>query len=320
MRAAPRLAGGLAAGAAQAPFRPARPAARGLQAERVRAARWFLAPPIAVLLLVAGWPLLRTIWFSFTDAHLSSGEPARFVGIDNYAGLLTDPGWWHAVYNTLFFSIVSVAIETVLGMVIALAMNAHLPGRGLLRAAVLVPWAVPTIVSAQLWNWMYNDIYGVINKLLLSLHVIGQPLAWTADPHLVMWAMIIVDVWKTTPFMALLLLAGLQLIPEECYEAAAIDGAGPVRCFWLVTLPLVRPALMVAVIFRLLDAMRVFDIIYVLTGNNQNTMSMSVYARQNLVDFQDVGYGSAAATCLFLVIATLTAVYIVAGRVRFAED
>ncbi|KAA5610959.1 sugar ABC transporter permease [Rhodovastum atsumiense] len=297
------------------------PARRGgLQAENRRAARRFLAPAGFVLLLVAGWPLLRTVWLGFTDARLVSDQPPHFVGFENYAGLFADPGWWRAVGNTLIFALVSVAIETVLGLVIALVMNARMPGRGLVRAAVLVPWAIPTIVSAQLWNWMFNDIYGVINKVLLDLRLIGAPLAWTADPHLVLGAMILVDVWKTTPFVALLLLAGLQLVPEECYEAAAIDGAGPVQTFRLITLPLLRPALAVAVIFRLLDAMRVFDIIYVLTGNNENTMSMSMFARQRLVDFQDVGAGSAAATCLFLIIILLTALYIVVGRVRFDED
>ena len=234
--------------------------------------------------------------------------------------MLGDPGWWRAVGNTLFFSAVSVAIETVLGMVFALVMDAHLPGRGLVRAAVLVPWAIPTVVSAQIWNWMFNDIYGVLDKLLLGVGLIRHPIAWTADPHFAMAAIILVDVWKTTPFMALLSLAALQLVPQELREAAAIDGLGPVRTFFKVTLPLIRPALLVAVIFRLLDGLRIFDAIYVLTGNNESTMSMSVYARRGLMDFQDAGGGSAAATLLFLTVAVLIAVYLMLARGTLSQE
>jgi trehalose/maltose transport system permease protein len=170
-----------------------------------------------------------------------------------------------------------------------------------------------------MWNWMYNDIYGVLNRLLMALGLIAHPIAWTADPNLALWAIIFVDVWKTTPFMALLLLAALQLLPNELYEAARVDGLGPVMSFFRITLPLIRPALTVAVIFRLLDALRIFDIIYVLTGNNQRTMSMSIYARQNLVDFQDFGTGSAASTLLFITIALFIGLYMTAARIRFAE-
>jgi trehalose/maltose transport system permease protein len=285
-----------------------------------RAARLFLLPMAAVLVLVAGWPLLRTVYFAFTDATLYDIEYHGFVGLLNFRYLVTDPDWWRAVWNTVFFAAVSVALETVLGTVIALTLNARMRGRGLMRAAMLIPWAIPTVVSAQLWGWMLHDQYGVINELLLALGLVGEPLAWTADPALAMWAVIAVDVWKTTPFMALLILAALQLLPNELYEAAAVDGLGPVRSFFRITLPLIRPALIVAVIFRTLDALRVFDLMYVLTGNSRATASMSVYARQQLVDFQDLGYGSAASTLLFLVIAAITALYITAGRVRLGAD
>ncbi len=302
---------------------PAATARRGsdLERHRRRAARLFLLPTAAVLALVAGWPLLRTVYFGFTDATLYDVEHHGFVGLLNFRYLATDPDWWRAVWNTVFFAVVSVALETVLGTVIALTLNARMRGRGLLRAAMLIPWAIPTVVSAQLWGWMLHDQFGVINGLLLALGIIGEPRAWTADPDLAMWAVIAVDVWKTTPFMALLILAALQLVPDELYEAAAVDGLGPVGGFFRITLPLIRPALMVAVIFRTLDALRVFDLMYVLTGNGRATASMSVYARQQLVDFQDLGYGSAASTLLFLIIAAVTVLYITAGRVRFdAED
>ena len=290
-----------------------------LTRQRVRYAWLFMAPMLIVLALVAGWPLLRTIWFGFTDASLADLSGAEFVGFLNYYYLLQDPDWWNAVWNTLVFTAVSLTVETILGLAIALALNAHFRGRGLLRAAVLIPWAIPTVVSAQMWNWMYHDVFGVINHALMGLGLISTPIAWTASPDTALLAVILVDIWKTTPFMALLLLAGLQMLPQECYESARVDGVHPVKVFLKVTLPLLKPALMVAVIFRMLDALRIFDLIYVMTGNNRETMSMSVYARQHLVDFQDVGYGSAAATLLFLIIALFTVVYLTLGRVGREE-
>jgi trehalose/maltose transport system permease protein len=296
-----------AAGAAAPPSR--------LTRQRTRAAWLFVAPMVFVLVAVAGWPLGRTIWFAFTDANLSDLAAAQFVGASNFIYLLSDPDWWQAVRNTLVFATISVTIETILGLAIALALNAHFPGRGTLRAAVLIPWAVPTVVSAQMWSWMFNDVFGIINHILMGLGIIDKGIAWTASPDTALAAVIMVDVWKTTPFMALLILAGLQMLPGEIYEAARVDGIHPVRVFLKVTLPLLKPALLVAVIFRALDALRIFDLIYVMTGNNKVTMSMSVYARQQLVDFQDVGFGSAAATMLFLLIAIFTAVYLTLAKV-----
>ena len=289
----------------------------GLARQRRRSAWLFLLPMLAVLAAVAGWPLLRTVYFSFTDATLATLDARQGVGIDNYVWLLRDPVWWRAVWNTVVFTVVSVGIETVLGLIIALTLNAHLPGRGVLRAAVLIPWAIPTVVSAQMWGWMFHDQYGVVNEALLGLGLIAEPKAWTADPNLALPVVIAVDVWKATPFMALLILAALQMLPRELYEAARVDGVHPVKVFFRVTLPLIRPALMVAILFRTLDALRVFDLMYVLTGNSRATMSMSVYARQYLIDFQDVGYGSAAATVLVMVLALATVAAITLGRVRF---
>ncbi|AMC99577.1 carbohydrate ABC transporter permease [Halomonas chromatireducens] len=290
--------------------------------QRVRAAWIFLAPMLVVLVLVAGWPLLRTFYFSFTDASLSDLSDTLFIGLENYLiyedgrwyGVLADPIWWRAVWNTVYFSVVSVSLEVVFGIIVALVLNAEFKGRTLVRAAVLIPWAIPTIVSAQMWAWMLNDQFGIINHLLMVIGIIGEPIAWTADADYSMWAVIMVDVWKTTPFVALLVLAALQMLPKDCYEAAEVDGIHPVKVFFRVTLPLITPALMVAVIFRLLDALRVFDVIYVLTSNSTSTMSMSIYARQQLVEFQDVGYGSAASTLLFLIIALATIAYLYLGR------
>ncbi|MDX1205870.1 ABC transporter permease subunit [Sinorhizobium medicae] len=302
-----------------------------LQAQRVRSAWLFLAPTFLVLALVAGWPLIRTIYFSFTNASLTNLSDAEFVGFANYfswitlksgrtiyRGLLADPAWWNAVWNTLKFTVLSVSIETALGLIVALVLNAQFPGRGLVRAAILIPWAIPTIVSAKMWAWMLNDQFGILNDMLLGLGLIGEKIAWTASPDTAMIAVLIVDVWKTTPFMALLILAGLQMVPGDIYEAAKIDGVHPVRVFWRVTLPLIRPALMVAVIFRMLDALRIFDLIYVLTPNNAQTKTMSVMARENLFDFDKFAYGAAASTMLFLIIATITILYMWLGRLNLS--
>ena len=295
--------------------------------QRVRTAWLFLAPMLFVLAAVAGWPFLRTVYYSFTDASLADLDARQWVGFDNYFsmlkmpsgrvlydGLLVDPVWWRAVWNTVRFAVVSVACETVLGMIVALALNAEFRGRGIVRAAILIPWAIPTIVSAKMWQWMLNDQFGIINVVLLNLGLIHDKIAWTASADTAMIAVLIVDIWKTTPFMALLILAALQMLPREIVEVARLDGASPWQIFWRVTLPLIRPAVMVAVIFRALDALRIFDLIYVLTPNNVQTKSMSIFARENLFEFDKFAYGSAASTLLFLIIGLLTIAYIRLGR------
>jgi len=304
-----------------------------LRAQRVRSAWIFLAPTLFVLAVVAGWPLLRTIYFSFTNASLTNLSGAEFVGLKNYlswitlksgrvvySGLLADPAWWGAVWNTLKFTLISVSVETALGLIVALVLNAQFPGRGLVRAAILIPWAIPTIVSAKMWAWMLNDQFGILNDIFLGLGLISQKIAWTASPDTAMIAVLVVDVWKTTPFMALLILAGLQMVPGDIYEAARIDGVHPVRVFWRLTLPLIRPALMVAIIFRMLDSLRIFDLIYVLTPNNAQTRTMSVLARENLFEFDKFAYGAAASTMLFLIIATITVLYMWFGRVNLEGE
>ncbi len=293
------------------------------------AAAWlFVAPTVLVLAGIAGWPLGRTIWLSFTDADLGDFSNYVFVGFENYLGrfegewdgVLADPLWWGALWNTVWFALLSVSLETALGLVVALVLARAFPGRALLQAIVLVPWAVPTVVSARMWGWMLNDQFGVVNDLLMKLGLIAAPVAWMADAGTALWAVVFVDVWKTTPFMALLTLAALQMVPKDLYEAARIDGAGPVRSFMLITLPLIRPALLVAIVFRALDALRMFDLVYVLTAGSSQTMTISSYARQQLIDFRQVGFGSAASTLVFLVIALMTVVYFTAARVRVAAE
>ena len=295
---------------------------RSISSARARAAWMFLAPMLLVLAVVAVWPLARTIYFSFTNATLVDMSRYSFVGLSNYLaydngrwyGVLSDPQWFLALRNTLVFAVISVSLETILGVLIAVLLNAQFPGRGLMRAAMLVPWAIPTVVSAKMWGWMLNDQFGVINDALLKIGAISEPVAWLADPTLSMASIILVDVWKTTPFVALLALAALQMVPKDCYEAARVDGIHPVRVFFQVTLPLIAPALAVAVIFRLLDAMRMFDLVYIMTGATDATMTLSVFAQRELVGFQDVGYGSAVSTLVFLIIAVLTALYVTAMR------
>ncbi|MEM7443518.1 MAG: sugar ABC transporter permease [Pseudomonadota bacterium] len=363
---------------------PRQHGASKLTRQRTRSAWIFIAPMLIVLALVAGYPLLSTMYYSLTDRLLIADHDTQFIGFSNYLyygpdldnydeefdgyfvdlieqdafliyrddgnfydldnvdpdtgdlalyegevstsdvfewhGVLVDSLWWRSVWNTVTFSVISVGLEIIIGMFVALVLNANLPGRAVIRAAVLIPWAIPTIVSAQMWSWMLNDQYGVINEILLSWGWIDARLAFTADRLLSLPSVIAVDVWKTTPFMALLILAALQLLPGEVYEAAKVDGVHPVRQFFKITLPLIRPALMVAVIFRSLDALRIFDLIYVLTPGSRDSMSMSIWARQNLIDFQNVGYGSALSTSLFLIIACFTAVYLVLGRVSFDQE
>jgi len=306
------------------------PGVSELTTERLKAARLFLIPMLLALALVAGWPLGRTIYFSFTNASLTDLYNSSFVGFDNYlgwvtlksgrriySGIIADPVWWNAVWNTIRFSLVSVTLEATFGMIVALFLNAEFKGRSIVRAAILVPWAIPTIVSAQMWRWMLSDQFGIINDIAKSIGLIDHNIAWTATNETAMFAVLLVDVWKTTPFMALLILAGLQMVPKDIYEAADIDGVHPVKQFFRITLPLVRPALMVAIIFRMLDAMRIFDLIYVLTPNSSATKTISVLARENLIDFDKFAYGSAESTMLFLLIALMAGLYIWLGKVRF---
>jgi trehalose/maltose transport system permease protein len=313
---------------------PARPTGeRGLQAQRQRAAFWFIAPMLTALFCVAAWPLLRTIWFSLTDTSLNNLYGGEFIGFDNYLslrilesgrwvwrGTLVDPDWWNAVWNTVRFAFVSVFFETILGLIVALVLNAEFKGRGIVRAAILIPWAIPTIVSARMWSWMLNDQFGIINDILLNLGLITEKVAWTASIETAMAAVLVVDIWKTTPFMALLILAGLQMVPRDIYEAAKIDGVHPVKVFFKITLPLIRPALAVAIIFRLLDALRIFDLVYVLTPNSAATKTMSVISRENMIDFDNFAYGAAQSTLLFAIIAIFVSLYIWLGKVDLSGE
>lgn len=214
-----------------------------------------------------------------------------------------------SIGNTLFFTFFSVVIELILGVFIAMVVNSKFAGRGLLRAAMLVPWAIPTVVSARLWQIMLRDnMSGVINNALVNLHLLPQPQAWLANASLQLPALIAIDVWKTTPFMALIILAGLQVIPSDVYEAADVDGASKVRQFFQITLPLLRPTIAVALVFRTLDAVRVFDVFQVLLQRQQ--LSMATYNYYTLVQNQQFGYASAIGVVIFLIILIFTFIYV----------
>jgi trehalose/maltose transport system permease protein len=285
---------------------------RGTLARQQERLGWLLVlPPLLVIAVIALYPLFETFRLSLTNERLASARETRYVGFENYSDLFADDQFWTSMKNTAIFTVSSVTLETVLGMVIALVIHSNFKGRGLVRTSMLVPWAIPTVVSALLWQWMFNDRYGVINSVLKQLGLMDEDrfFSWSTDPATALGAVIAVDVWKTTPFMALLLLAGLQVIPGDVYEAAYVDGASKVQQFIHMTLPLLKPAILVALIFRTLDAFRVFDMIYVLNGYRTDTMSIAIYTQQLIVGRQRLGEGSAPAVIIFLCVGLMAFIY-----------
>lgn len=281
-----------------------------LSREQTRTAWLLLIPTLIVVALVALIPLAQTIYLSFTNDRLASAQPTEWIGLKNYHFLLKDTVFRNSIVTTVKFAIITLVFELILGLIIALVVNSSFKGRGFTRAAMLIPWAIPTVVSARMWAWMYNDIYGVFNDLFRRLHLIDRNIAWVAEPRYSLAAVCAVDIWKTTPFVALLLLAGLQVIPGDVYEAATVDGANRIQQFFRITLPLLRPAIMVTLIFRTLDALRVFDVFYVMFGSRRDTQTMAIYAQNNIVAFSDTGYGSAISVAIFLIIGIFVVAYV----------
>ena len=275
-----------------------------------------LAPALLVVAFVAFYPLGQTVYQSFTDQQFLVLEPTKWVGLANYRKLIHDEAFRHSIVVTVKFTVVTVSFEFVLGLIIALVVNSSFKGRGVMRAVMLVPWAIPTVVSAQMWKWMYDQIFGPINDAGVRLHVLSHGVAWVADPSTALWAVSAVDIWKTTPFVALLLLAGLQVIPHDLYEAAGVDGVSKWHQFWRITLPLLKPAILVALIFRTLDALRVFDIFYVFFGSRADTQTMSIVAQNTIVTEGDVGYGAAISVAIFLIIGLFVVIYTTFIRVQ----
>lgn len=272
---------------------------------------WVLIlPTVLVVLGIAIYPLVESFRLSFTNYRSSRPDRWSYIGFENYRNLLADDVFHTALWNTIVFTVTSVAFETILGMIVALTIHSAFKGRGVVRTSMLVPWAIPTVVSSLLWSWMLNDSYGIVNKSLTGMGFDRfHQFSWVGDPTTALFAIVAVDVWKTTPFMALLLLAGLQVIPDDVYEASRVDGATKWQQFWQITLPLLKPALLVALVFRTLAAFRVFDIIFVMNSYATSTISVSVLAHRELMAKQRIGYGSAIAVVIFLCIALLVVLY-----------
>ncbi|GCE09023.1 carbohydrate ABC transporter permease [Dictyobacter aurantiacus] len=265
-------------------------------------------PTILLILVIAVYPMLDSLRISILDNPFI-GSPA-VVGLANYTRVLGDQQFRIATLNTVIFTVVSVALETFFGLLVALLINKTFPGRGLVRAAILVPWAFPTVVSAQMWFLMYNDQTGIITFILQGLHLLKPGDTLIGSPSGVIIAALITDVWKTTPFMALLILAGLQVIPAELYEASGVDGSTRWQSFWSITLPLLKSPLIIALMFRTLDAFRVFDLFYVF--GKRSVQSMSTYANYFMFGgtAADFTPGVAAAVIVFLCGIIISIIYV----------
>jgi multiple sugar transport system permease protein len=265
----------------------------------------FVAPALVLLSFVTVYPVLYVIYLSL-ERRLLIFNISRFVGLDNYLFLFRDDRFWNAFGNTAYFTVMSVALEMGLGLSIAVLLNRSFRLKGAARAAVLVPWSVPTVVSARMWEWMYNTDFGILN------YIFRAKINWLGSPSLALNAAVFMDVWKTTPFVAILLTAGLQVIPADLYRAARIDGASAWQAFRRITLPLLKPVIIVVLTFRTLDAFRVFDAIYVLTGGGpaNSTETLSIYAYKVLFQTLQFGYGSALSLVVFLCTGMISVFYI----------
>ncbi|MEV6431005.1 sugar ABC transporter permease [Nocardia sp. NPDC051463] len=255
---------------------------------------------LATVFVVSLIPVARTIWMSLRDTNLMEGAD-HFTGLANYRRLQDDSLFWQAWWQTIEFAAVTTFIETLLGIVVALVLDVRFRGRGLVCAIVLVPWAIPTVVTGRMFNWLF-DQGGLVNYLLVRTHVVVAPISFLGSTTLAMPTLMVADIWKTTPFMALLLLAGLQTCPPQLEEAARLDGASTWGYFWWIRLPLLLPSLLVAALLRALDAVRVFDLPYAVTGGGpaSTTETLSTYAYNTLFSGLDIGQGSAIATATFI--------------------
>jgi multiple sugar transport system permease protein len=265
----------------------------------------FVAPAALALAALAVYPGLWVLWLSLQQRVPIFGI-ARFVGLDHFAFLASDPRFWNAARVTLVFTGVSVALELILGVAVALALQRQRAGRRLALSLLLLAWALPSVVTAKLFEWLYHPSAGLVNVLL------GRELNWLGDPALALPGLILADVWRTMPFVALLCYARLLTIPPEVYEAARVDGASRLATLTAVTLPLLRPILLVALLFRTLDALRAFDLMYVLTGGGpaSTTETLTVYAYRSLFQTLQLGFGSAIGVVIFVLVMAIAAVYL----------
>lgn len=270
---------------------------------------WFLIiPALIILALVFVYPIGRAFWLSFFTENLGTELQAVFSFPANYVRMVNDGRFWRSLWNTTIFTAVSITLELVIGMMIALVLDKTFRGRGLVRTVALIPWALPTAVMGLAWAWIFNDQYGVANDIL---RIIGfDSITWLGEPTWAMIALIIADVWKTTPFIAIILLAGLQSIPEDLYEAHAIDGATPWQSFWQVTVPLVTPQIIIALLFRFAQAFGIFDLVQVMTGGGPAgaTETVSIYIYATVRRYLDFGYGASLVVITFLLLIIAVAI------------
>src|ERR687898_759170 len=297
---------------------PMKRRSRGLPERRL--AVLMVAPSMALIAIVALWPIIYAIWLSLHEYSLREAGLSRWAspaGFGNYIDALQSTEFWRATRITFVFTIASVVLETLLGLAMALIMHSAFKGQGLLRTVVLVPWAVLTVVTAIMWRTIFDPNLGFVNTLL------GTNTVWLGEEPQALMVMIFADVWKTAPFMALLLLAGLQVIPGEIYEAAKVDGANMVQRFTRITLPLLMPAILVALIFRTLDALRAFDLPKVLTNGANGTETLSLIAQRTFQENRLIGEGSALSILTFIIVMAVSFAYIrlVGGNIRgMTED
>jgi ABC-type sugar transport system permease subunit len=281
-----------------------------------RTAYYMVLPSLLIIVIIAFFPILYGIVLSLTDSTVAGF--GSFVGFENYTEMFQNPDFLEGFYNTVIFTVVSVTMEFIIGLGIALAINRAFRGRGLVRAAVLVPWAFPTVISAVMWRLMFQSQVGIIQYVAGTLGIISDPIL--SNRSLLLIAAILVDVWKTTPFMALLLLAGLQVIPGEVYEAARVDGANVMQRFFRITLPLLKGAILVAVLFRTLDSYRVYDLFWVMSAQELTSLSTFVYEGVRISQLQ-FGQGNAASVFIFVTAFLISMVFIkVFGMRTSAEE
>lgn len=263
-----------------------------------------LIPAMVLLLLVFGYPIVRAFWLSLFTKNLGTQLQPVFSGLDNYGRMMGDGRFWQSFLVTTIFTSASVISELILGLIIALVLNQQFFGRGLVRTTAILPWALPTALIGLAWAWIFNDQYGIANDILLRLGFIKTGINWLGDPTLAMIAVVVADVWKTTPFISILLLAGLQSISADLYEAHSIDGATPWQSFTQITLPLLIPQILIAVLFRFAQAFGIFDLISVMTGGGPGgaTEVVSLYIYSTIMRYLDFGYGAALVVVTFLLL------------------
>ena len=279
--------------------------------QREQTTGWLMViPALLVLALVFVYPIGRAFWLSLFTENLGTQLQPFFSGLANYGRMVGDGRFWQSIQNTAIFTAISVFLELLLGMGIALVLNQSFRGRGLVRTVAIIPWALPTAVMGLAWAWIFNDQYGVVNDILQRLGSIDTGINWLGDPTLAMLALIVADVWKTTPFISIILLAGLQSISADLYEAHAIDGANSWQSFRQITLPLLMPQILISLLFRFAQAFGIFDLVQVMTGGGPGgaTETVSIYIYSTVMRYLDFGYGSALIVVTFLLLIAAVAI------------